>query len=1203
MKQLEHGIAIVLLILGLSLAGCSGGSSRTDAGWDADATVDPDGDGDGEQHDGDPADAADEETVLLEVEAIIPSRGPVEGGTWVNFIGSGFVRGIADSPWNVEDDTEVIFGDNPAIDIEVIRDDMIGVRTPAGVAGPVDVTVENPNGRVIVQAAFTYFEAVTAFEVDPEHLSSRGGTPFTVEGTGFTPDTTVLVAGRPASSVEVESATRVHAVAPPAAPGPADVEVINRNGRALLFRAVTFHPVPCLATVVPAAGPEVGGTLVVAEGEGFEEGVDLLFGGTPASDLSCPAPDRLEATSPAGSGTVDVTVAGPVDASTLWGGFVFLPEPGGSLAVLGVAPSAGPTEGGQRVTVVGEGFAGGVDEVLFGSDAAVDVQDLGDRMLSVTTPPGEAGALPVTVRIGAATAVLENAYRFFVPVRAESIEPASGPAEGGTAFTIHGSGFHDGIEISFGGVSTQSIDIVSDTQVAGVTPPGTPGPVDVLIRNADSEHALPGAFSYTTELSLLRVHPDFGAMAGGTHVVCYGAGFEQDMRIWFGEREGGEIEVLSSSALTVRTPRGDPGEVTVAIERQGERFELPAGFSYFDPTNDRGGASGGPIQGSFNVTVLDGDLENYGAPIPDATVIIEDPPLSGTTDDRGQITFSGPSLVRAVTVTVGMEGYEAITVADLNAANLTVYLFPSGGEPSMGDQPGCEHWGIISGRVFGFKDIPSLPSGPDISLQARVNLAAKSIYSLPPYAPDPGGLVIEEDGGEFEGAVCFGTYTLYAIFGAFDSNTENFTPALMGLRRDIQMNRENCEPSCYMGGCDAGWGDCNAHPADGCETDLTANEHCGTCDNACTQPDFCRQGECVDQCPDGTTNCGGVCADLDTDPLNCGGCGVVCSFNHASADCLAGGCSMGVCNAGWVDCNNDSADGCEADMTSDANCGNCGEACAYREFCWKGGCIDHCPEDLTRCGDVCTDLEIDPLNCGGCGVACSFAHASAYCLLEYKDLDIVLGTYLDQSVPVLFQEPPLGTPDTDALYEVYAHLDLGQDGGYIYLAQDEGAEVELLLEGLPAATSNSFVFVGLASLGGGYPLSYTFRRPEGDVGDGVTLGPFLGFTEIIRPYYVGALSGPIEWSVEGPQPELIEMILQTATLPPSTLWRMVLPGDATEVTLPEEIIGLLPRDMPLFLIIFTADSPRFNFDRFNYSQLGTSYWTSYTVNYTVCTAP
>ena len=44
---------------------------------------------------------------------------------------------------------------------------------------------------------------------------------------------------------------------------------------------------------------------------------------------------------------------------------------------------------------------------------------------------------------------------------------------------------------------------------------------------------------------------------------------------------------------------------------------------------------------------------------------------------------------------------------------------------------------------------------------------------------------------------------------------------------------------CRRGACQSGFMDCNAITADGCETDVTTDAHCGGCGVACMAPDQC----------------------------------------------------------------------------------------------------------------------------------------------------------------------------------------------------------------------------------------------------------------------------------------------------------------------------------------------------------------------------
>jgi hypothetical protein len=127
-------------------------------------------------------------------------------------------------------------------------------------------------------------------------------------------------------------------------------------------------------------------------------------------------------------------------------------------------------------------------------------------------------------------------------------------------------------------------------------------------------------------------------------------------------------------------------------------------------------------------------------------------------------------------------------------------------------------------------------------------------------------------------------------------------------------------------------------------------------------------------CPTGTTDCGGVCLDLQTDVNNCGACGNVCPEAQPGFDvgCAGGNCFFmrePACAEGLSSCNGV----CVNRQTDPANCGLCGNVCAAGEICFGGLCArEHrCDTGLTNCNDVCVDLLIDPANCGICGHVCA----------------------------------------------------------------------------------------------------------------------------------------------------------------------------------------------------------------------------------------
>lgn len=199
--------------------------------------------------------------------------------------------------------------------------------------------------------------------------------------------------------------------------------------------------------------------------------------------------------------------------------------------------------------------------------------------------------------------------------------------------------------------------------------------------------------------------------------------------------------------------------------------------------------------------------------------------------------------------------------------------------------------------------------------------------------------------------------------------------------------------------CNANFANCDGNPTNGCEVDLRSVNSCGACGTTCSSANassVCSSGTCgLGMCTAGFGNCdamaGNGCEAALNTPTNCGDCGNNCAGrpNTTSAGCNNGTCSF-TCTAGFGNCNGMQTDGCETNVTtSTANCGACGTNCAglmnvAAATCSNSGCqITTCNAGFADCdglpGNGCERSITTLSDCGACGTACSFPNAAATC--------------------------------------------------------------------------------------------------------------------------------------------------------------------------------------------------------------------------------
>ncbi len=736
----------------------------------------------------------------LRILKVLPPRGSTSGGSQALLVGSAFIRDFATRGTEAKKTTTIKFGSNPSLDFQIIDDETIDVRVPPGRPGLTNVAITNPNGTFVCQGCFTYYDELYVTSIAPREGPLRGGNEVTISGQGFTPDVQVLFGAYSSPQVTLVDSKTMKVVVPRAiAADLVDVAVYNKNGVASMRRVYRYYDDLRISNVAPLTGPLAGGTQVVITGKAFDGATAVRFGTQNAQSFTVDSPTQITATTPPGTalGAVDVTVVTVRDSWTVKNGFTYVNAAGG-FALYGVFPHVGPAAGQNQVTITGQGLDDGAVTFTFGGQAAPVVSRTFSTAVVTVPARGSAGRKVDVSAGGAGSGTLNGGYTYRLTVAA--ISPSRGPSTGGTNASVTGTGLPPDAEIHVGALKATNLGTPTETQADIKTPRGSGGgPSDVWVREAadpENEAVLEGAFTFDEPLSIGRVQPERGAIAGGTLVTVLGAGFGDGTVVNFGPNRAKDIKVVDSHTLTCRTPKGEVGSVDVTVERLTEKDTLAGGFAYFDPRSISGGLSGGPLVGTLNVTVLDSTPGFFGLPVPLAQVLLGsdgNTPFQGLTDARGQITFSDPSLVKAQTVTVWKNGYETTTVTSVISENLTVFISRTGGDGNPSPPPPPPPPSMISGRVTGFKAPRALNQNE--SLEARVFIAQGSFYAGPPFRAPPSfqgqKWIVTTDGGEYLLFTGAGLRAVYAVMGVKNRQTGAFEPYLMGIRRGITTSADN----------------------------------------------------------------------------------------------------------------------------------------------------------------------------------------------------------------------------------------------------------------------------------------------------------------------------------------------------------------------------------------------------------------------------
>jgi len=379
---------------------------------------------------------------------------------------------------------DVISGDDGSCEGQTSCQAAAGYDGPTGVGSPIGLAAFSPTtgspantslpsvsgtpqtGQTLAETPGTWTDGPTSFGYQWEDCNSSGSGCVPIQGA--TAQEYMLTASDGGSTIRVaETVSNAVGFGPPA--------VSSQT-------AVVQGP-PTVKKLSPNRGPEEGGTLVTITGTMFGETTAVHFGSSEAASFKVNSETSIEATAPAGAGTVDVTVTTPYGTSppSPLDQYGYLPPP----TVKRLSTKKGPASGGTSVSITGMGF-GEATAVKFGSVEAVSMTVNSETSINAIAPANMAATVDVTVTAagGISETNKKDHFKYGKPT-VTKVSPSSGSRAGGTTVTVIGSGFAPGSETNllFGRVPGTAVSCASTTECTVTSPVarGT-GVVDVIAQ-------------------------------------------------------------------------------------------------------------------------------------------------------------------------------------------------------------------------------------------------------------------------------------------------------------------------------------------------------------------------------------------------------------------------------------------------------------------------------------------------------------------------------------------------------------------------------------------------------------------------------------------------------------------------------------------------------------------------------------------------
>eukprot|EP00698_Gefionella_okellyi_P014440 TRINITY_DN4005_c1_g1_i2.p1 TRINITY_DN4005_c1_g1~~TRINITY_DN4005_c1_g1_i2.p1 ORF type:complete len:2826 (+),score=696.32 TRINITY_DN4005_c1_g1_i2:356-8479(+) len=463
--------------------------------------------------------------IASNVSSLFPTAGATAGGVVVTVYGASFTPSMY-----CRFDTTVVFAQfNSTTSVTCV--------TPSHAFGSVAVEVSTNNQDFTANnVQYAYLPAAAVSAVVPTSGSVVGGTNVTVTGINFVGSqiTCRFELSPPVAARQITS-TQIECTTPALAAGSVSVEVSTNNADYTANRIqFTYLLAASVTGVLPVSGPVTGATLTTVRGTNFANIFSLRckFGTNAPVLATWFTATRLQCYSPlAVAGAVAVEVSNNnQDYTTDNVQYAFQP----TVTITQVLPTSGPISGNTRVQVRGTEFVNVTTLYCLFDESRVLATFATTTSVFCVAPTHIAGPYAVQVSNNnqdfSASAVT---YRYMPASVITSVVPTTGAVSGGTNVTVTGVNFLGPTTYcAFGSSAPVLAAVVSDTQIACLTPSMAAGSYSVEVTNNNQDYTSSGVqFVFQLSETVSAVAPLSGPVSGGTALTVIGTNFVNSAQV------------------------------------------------------------------------------------------------------------------------------------------------------------------------------------------------------------------------------------------------------------------------------------------------------------------------------------------------------------------------------------------------------------------------------------------------------------------------------------------------------------------------------------------------------------------------------------------------------------------------------------------------------------------------------------------------